>query len=104
MATSAEYYAQLSAQYQRELDNQAAWECALEREIETVREEAQNEDDDVIFAVGEWLSDNDEEQILHDSLFAKGDFEKLKEQRERAFEYIAEQRLKNKMDDFDPDY
>lgn len=103
MPTSAGYYAQLSANHQRYLDDLAAWDCALEREIEVVTNEAKRGDEDVICAINEYLADNDEEQILHDLAFGSGAFDKLTEQRDRAIKYVAEKRLNSLKDEYEPD-
>ena len=89
----------LAAEHQDYLDRLGALDYALEKEIKEVTRLADEEDDDVILEISEWLCDNSEEQILHDLAFGSGAFDKLTEQRERAIAAVAEQRLINRLED-----
>ncbi|VEH66655.1 Uncharacterised protein [Rodentibacter pneumotropicus] len=102
--TSDEYYAMLNAQYQGRIEAMAGYEIALEEEIKAVKTEAEDEDEDIIYAINEYIAYNDEELALHDLAIGSGAFYKLTELRDRAIAYVAKQRLEKRMNDFDPDY
>ncbi len=93
----------LAAAHQEHLDNLAGYEIALEKEIKAVKADAENEDENVIYAINEYITDNDEELALHDLAIGSGAFYKLTEMRERAIAYVAKQRLEKRMNDYDPD-
>ncbi|OOF37045.1 hypothetical protein BKK47_11355 [Rodentibacter mrazii] len=94
----------LAADNQKHLDNLAACDYALEEEIKSVKADAENEDENVIYAINQYHIDNGEELELHDLAYGSGAFDKLIEQRDRAIAYVAKQRLEKRMNDFDPDY
>ncbi|OOF43466.1 hypothetical protein BKK51_11540 [Rodentibacter trehalosifermentans] len=102
-ATSNDYYAQLDAAYQKHLDDLAAWDEALEEEIQAVKADAEDEDADVIYAINQYHIDNGEELELHYLAYGSGAFDKLIEQRDRAIAYVAKQRLEKRMNEYDPD-
>ena len=102
-ATSGGYYAMLDAQHQSYLDSLAAWDCAVEEEIKSIKQAAESEDGDTICAISEWICDNSDEQVLHDLAFGSGAFDKLTEQRERAIKSIAEKNVLDRQNDYDPD-
>lgn len=102
-ATSDGYYAMLDARHQSYIDGLAAWDYAVEKEIESIKQAAESEDDNTICAINEWICDNANEQLLHDLAFGSGAFDKLSEQRERAIKSIAEKNLLDRQNDYDPD-
>ncbi|OOF58298.1 hypothetical protein [Rodentibacter genomosp. 2] len=101
--TSDEYYAMLDAQYQGRIDAMAGYEIALEEEIKAVKADAENEDENVIYAINQYHIDNNEELELHDLAYGSGAFDKLIEQRDRAIAHVAKQRLEKRMNEYDPD-
>ncbi|THA11294.1 hypothetical protein [Rodentibacter pneumotropicus] len=101
--TSDEYFAMLDAQYQGRIDAMAGYEIALEEEIESVKSDAENEDENVIYAINQYHIDNGEELELHDLAYGSGAFDKLIEQRDRAIAYVAKQRLDKRMNEYSPD-
>ncbi|AOF53673.1 hypothetical protein BKG91_09810 [Rodentibacter caecimuris] len=93
----------LATAHQEHLDNLAGYEIALEQEIEAIKADAENEDENVIYAINEYIAYNDEELALHDLAIGSGAFYKLTEVRERAIAYVAKQRLDKRMNEYAPD-
>lgn len=93
----------LAAAHQEYLDNLAAWDHALEEEIKAVKAEAEDEDENVIYAINQYHIDNNEELELHDLAYGSGAFDKLIEQRDRAIAYVAKQRLEKRINEYEPD-
>lgn len=93
----------LAAAHQKHLDDLAAWDYALEEEIKAVKADAEDEDENVIYAINQYYLDNSEELELHDVAYGSGAFDKLIEQRDRAIAYVATQRLEKRMNNYDTD-
>lgn len=93
----------LAAAHQKHLDGLAAWDYALEEEIKAVKADAKNEDENVIYAINEYITDNDEEFALRELAIGSGALYKIEEVRDRAIAYVAAQRLEKRMNDYDPD-
>lgn len=93
----------LAADHQEHLDNLAACDYTLEEEIKAVKADAENEDENVIYAINEYITDNDEEFALRELAIGSGALYKLNEVRERAIAHVAAQRLEKRMNDYDPD-
>lgn len=101
--TSDEHFAMLDAQYQGRIDAMAGYEIALEEEIKAVKADAEDEDENVIYAINQYYLNDAEELRLHDSAYTSGAVDKLMEQRDRAIAYVAKQRLEKRMNEHDPD-
>ncbi|THA16179.1 hypothetical protein [Rodentibacter pneumotropicus] len=94
----------LATAHQEHLDNLAGYEIALEQEIEAIKADAENEDENVIYAINEYIAYNDEELALHDLAIGSGAFDKLIELRDRAIAHVAEKRIEKRMNEYHPPY
>lgn len=99
MKAYADYYSQLDAKHQRELDNQATYGCALDSEKFNVDDDlkARGEKSDYFSEITEILSINDNFWLAIGSGASYDDF------RSAAIEEIAARNLEARKNDYYPD-
>lgn len=93
----ADYYAQLDAAHQQEVDWQAGYEIALDEVVTEIDNDLKQGNSTHFYEVTEMLSNNDNFWL------AIGSGASYEAYRQEAIKKIAERELNDRMNDYDPD-